>query len=78
MPSSAAQREPQHARLAVRQDDEGGEERPDRGAEIAADLEYGLRQPCRPPEAMRATREDSGWKTEEPVPIIAAATRSSG
>ena len=34
-------------------------------------------RPCRPPEAMRATREDSGWKTDEPVPIIAAASRSS-
>ncbi|MNT13369.1 hypothetical protein D3C72_1483380 [compost metagenome] len=29
--------------------------------------------PCWPPEAMRATREDSGWKMDEPVPISAAA-----
>ena len=34
-------------------------------------------RPCRPPEAMRATREDSGWNTEEPVPMSAAATSSS-
>ena len=33
-------------------------------------------RPCRPPEASRATREDSGWKTEEPVPIRAAASSS--
>ena len=33
--------------------------------------------PCLPPLAMRATREDSGWKTEEPVPIRAAAASSS-
>ena len=26
---------------------------------------------------MRATREDSGWNTEEPVPMRAAATSSS-
>jgi hypothetical protein len=30
--------------------------------------------PCLPPEAMRATREDSGWKIDEPVPTRAAAT----
>ena len=23
-------------------------------------------RPCRPPDAMRATREDSGWNTDEP------------
>ena len=33
--------------------------------------------PCLPPEAMRATREDSGWNTEEPVPMSAAAHSSS-
>src|SRR5580704_2002882 len=33
--------------------------------------------PCLPPEAMRATREDSGWNTEEPVPMRAAANSSS-
>ncbi|MNQ54291.1 hypothetical protein D3C85_683560 [compost metagenome] len=32
--------------------------------------------PCRPPEAMRATRDDSGWKTDEPVPTRTAATSS--
>ncbi len=26
---------------------------------------------------MRATREDSGWKTDEPTPTIPAATRSA-
>ena len=29
--------------------------------------------PCCPPEASRATREDSGWNTDEPMPISAAA-----
>ena len=33
--------------------------------------------PCLPPLAMRATREDSGWKTEEPLPMSAAATSST-
>jgi len=28
-----------------------------------------------PPEAMRATRDDSGWNTDEPTPVRAAATR---
>ena len=28
-------------------------------------------RPCRPPDARRATREDSGWKIEEPIPISA-------
>ena len=32
--------------------------------------------PCRPPDAMRATREDSGWKTEEPSPTSPAASSS--
>ncbi len=29
--------------------------------------------PCRPPEAMRAMRDDSGWNTDEPIPTSAAA-----
>src|SRR5687768_3676222 len=29
--------------------------------------------PCRPPEAMRATRDDSGWKIEDPIPTQATA-----
>ena len=33
-------------------------------------------RPWRPPEAMRATREDSGWNTDEPVPTSTAATSS--
>ena len=33
--------------------------------------------PCRPPEARRAMRDDSGWNTEEPTPTSAAA-RSTG
>ena len=33
--------------------------------------------PCLPPEAMRATREASGWNTEEPSPISATAARIS-
>ena len=31
-----------------------------------------------PPEAMRATRDASGWNTAEPRPISAAATRMTG
>jgi hypothetical protein len=34
--------------------------------------------PCRPPDAMRATREDSGWKTEDPIPTRAAPRSSIG
>ena len=30
--------------------------------------------PCRPPEARRATRDDSGWKIDEPMPTHATAT----
>ena len=33
--------------------------------------------PCRPPDAMRATRDPSGWKIDEPVPTIAAANSSA-
>ena len=33
-------------------------------------------KPCRPPEARRAMREDSGWKTAEPMPTRDAAKRS--
>src|ERR1700709_2745777 len=34
--------------------------------------------PCRPPDAMRATREDSGWKIDDPQPTSAAATSNTG
>jgi hypothetical protein len=34
--------------------------------------------PYRPPAAMRATREASGWNTAEPMPISAAARRIAG
>ena len=30
-------------------------------------------KPCRPPEAIRATRDDSGWKIDEPMPTHATA-----
>ena len=30
------------------------------------------------PAAMRATRDASGWNTDEPIPINAAATRIAG
>jgi hypothetical protein len=33
--------------------------------------------PCRPPDAMRATRDDSGWKIDEPVPTSAAASSTT-
>ena len=32
-------------------------------------------KPCRPPDASRATRDDSGWNTDEPMPTIATAKR---
>src|SRR5689334_5945415 len=31
-------------------------------------------KPCRPPDAIRAMRDDSGWKIDEPMPIRPAAT----
>ncbi len=34
-------------------------------------------RPCWPPEAMRATREASGWNTAEPMPTSAAAISSA-
>src|SRR5215831_12187822 len=34
--------------------------------------------PYRPPAAMRATREASGWKTDEPIPMNMAANRMAG
>ncbi len=34
--------------------------------------------PCRPPDASRATRLDSGWKTAEPSPTIAAESSRTG
>src|SRR5215470_9372445 len=35
-------------------------------------------RPYLPPAAMRATREASGWKTDEPIPISIAARRIRG
>ena len=34
--------------------------------------------PCRPPDAIRATREDSGWKTAEPRPTSPADSSRPG
>src|SRR5690625_2982136 len=34
-------------------------------------------RPCCPPEAIRATLDDSGWKTEDPSPTRAAGERRS-
>ena len=34
-------------------------------------------KPCRPPEAIRATRDDSGWKIDEPMPTQPTATSTS-
>src|SRR5689334_1434030 len=34
-------------------------------------------KPCRPPDAIRAMRDDSGWKIDEPMPIRPAATSSA-
>ena len=33
-------------------------------------------RPCCPPDAMRATRDDSGWNTAEPMPTSATAHRT--
>ena len=35
-------------------------------------------RPCRPPEAARAIRDDSGWKTDDPIPTNPAAMRIMG
>src|SRR5687767_14326629 len=35
-------------------------------------------KPCRPPDAILATREDSGWKTAEPSPTRPAESRRTG
>ena len=45
---AAYQAEPAEARLPQRQHDEGGQKRPERGAEVAADLEQGLREAVPP------------------------------
>jgi hypothetical protein len=50
--------EPRQASLPVRQDDEGGQERTERGTRVAADLEQRLREPvlparCQPRDARR-------------------------
>ncbi len=34
-------------------------------------------KPCWPPEARRATRDDSGWKIDEPMPTKAAASSTT-
>ena len=58
--TSAAHREPGHAALAARQHDERGQQRPDRRAGVAADLEQRLREAVpsarRHPRDARATR----------------------
>src|SRR5450759_5293818 len=33
--------------------------------------------PCCPPEAMRATRDDSGWNTADPIPTSATAASTT-
>ena len=64
-------RESQHRALADGHDDEGRHQRPQRLAEIAADLEQALREAVPAAEAARATREASGWNTALPTPISA-------
>src|SRR5450631_586142 len=34
-------------------------------------------RPCCPPEAIRATREDSGWNTADPIPTSATAASTT-
>jgi hypothetical protein len=69
-------REPGDAGPAQRHHHEGRQQRPDRAAEVAADLKQRLRRAMRPPEARRATRDASGWKTAEPMPISIAPASS--
>ena len=33
--------------------------------------------PCRPPDAIRATRDDSGWNTADPIPTSATAASTT-
>ena len=68
--------EGEHRELPVRHDDERRHQRPERLAEIAADLEQALREAVTPPEAARATREASGWKIALPTPISATEPSS--
>src|SRR5579885_3678369 len=70
-----AEPEPGDAALSCGEHHKRRQQRPQRGPRVAADLKEGLREAMPPPEAMRATREDSGWNTEEPMPTRATANR---
>jgi hypothetical protein len=62
-------REPADAALSLRHDDEGGEQRTDRRPVLPPTWNSDCARPWRPPEASRATRDASGWKIAEPMPI---------
>ena len=61
----------------MREHNKGSKQRSDGRASVPADLEDRCARPSLPPEARRATRDDSGWKTAEPMPINEAANNSN-
>ena len=66
------QREQRETRLPEAHDHERGGERPAAWPVLPPTWNIDCARPWRPPDAMRATREASGWNTEDPMPISAA------
>ena len=64
--------------LAERHDDEGRGSGPSDWPKLPPTWNRLWAKPCRPPEAARATREASGWKTALPTPMTATETRIIG
>ncbi len=64
-------------RLAVRYDDGRVQQRTDRVANMAADLEHALRETLLACGGLPAIRVASGWNTAEPVPTRAAEAKPS-
>ncbi|SFI49487.1 hypothetical protein SAMN02799624_01040 [Paenibacillus sp. UNC496MF] len=69
--------EPEEAALPERQQHEADEQRRERPAGVAADLEDRLRHAPAAPRRHPGDAGDSGWRTEAPAPIRAAAASSS-
>ena len=71
--------EPGDAPLAARQHDERGQQRPERPSRVFPPTwNSDCAIPCRPPDAIRATRELSGWNTADPSPTSPAETQQAG
>lgn len=70
------QHQPGDPALSLTHDDGGGQQRSKGRAEVASHLEQRLREAEAPARGQRATREASGWKAEEPMPIRPAASSS--